>query len=343
MRYDMIGIVLPFIALLVPELRIPENRRSVLIRAVLLLVPVCAGVAAIFAYNAVTFGNPLRTGYHYWCAFPYDFPSIVWSIHNIAANLAALNSPRVYLAVAAGTAGLVLLHYKRHPQYRAYLAFLALACAPAAIAHLFYAYTGTRFFVLPIALLLMAGGMGAAQMLPESVRQKPWGLAALLGLLQPTLPSLYARLQTVPVNRILVSFIRHNTPSNAVIVSGANPVYLDWYVQRGTSRTIVPVSRDVGYANLLLFPSGRPNPSVLPHIGHVRTPAMLAAGGMDPVPWTAMDQPNKLLELAKTGRPVFVEKLEVPLSYPDPVTKSMFTVRRLNKLPLIQLLPRTAY
>ncbi len=340
MRYDMVGIVLPFIVLVVQQLRRSETRRAGLVDGTLLMLPVLAGIGTIFAYNALTFGSPLRTGYHYWCAFPYDFPGIIWSVHNIALNLHALNRTRVYTAVIAGVFGLTVLRTKKNPQYTAYVSFLMLACGPAAAAHMLYAYTGSRFFVLPLALLQIAGGVGVASLIPQTLQSNTWVLAAFLGALQPLLPSFHKDFQTTPINRIIVSYLRHNTPDNAVIVSGANPVYLAWYLQRDSHRVVVPVSRDVGYANLLLFPPGRPHPSVLPHIGHVRTSAMLAAGGVDVVPWTAMGQPNRLLALAQTGRPVFVEKVEVPLSYPDPATLSVFTVLPLPQLPVIQLIPQ---
>ncbi len=342
MRYDMIGLFLPFAVMLIPDLLKLESRRNAVLSTLCLLIPVLTGIGAIFAYNAVTFGSPLRTGYHFWCAFPYDFPSIVWSARNIAMNLFALNSPRIYLALIAGALGILILRNKRHPLLPAYTEFLVLGCVPAAAAHLFYAYTGTRFFILPIALLLVAGGVGTAQLIPATIQSNVWVLAAALGTLQPLLPTLYNHLQTTPTNRILVTYLRHNTPGDAVIVSGANPVYLAWYLQRNSNRIIVPISRDVGYANLLLFPHGKPHPSVMPHIGHVRTRAMLAAGGIDPVPWTAIGQPRRLLALALSGRPVYVERIEIPQDYPGASTRALFIPQPMPNLPLMMLLPRAS-
>lgn len=37
------------------------------------------GLVPLLIYNTQCFGEPFRTGYHYWCSLPYDFPALVFS------------------------------------------------------------------------------------------------------------------------------------------------------------------------------------------------------------------------------------------------------------------------
>ena len=38
-----------------------------------------SSVAPAWYERCLRFGSPLRSGYHYWCSIPYDFPSLVFS------------------------------------------------------------------------------------------------------------------------------------------------------------------------------------------------------------------------------------------------------------------------
>jgi hypothetical protein len=95
-----------------------------------------------------------------------------------------------------------------------------------------------------------------------------------------------------PYRRIVAETLARETPQDAVIVSGLDPVFLEPYVLRGTARTIVPASRSIECASKLVAPS------------RIRA--------IDPSPTVATESPGKLADWLREGRPVFVDASFLP-------------------------------
>src|SRR5262249_17595281 len=67
----------------------------------LLFTPMTLLLLATIGYNEATFGDPLRNGYHFWVAVPYDIPRLTFSLRYVPENLrtAAIDSGLALLAL----------------------------------------------------------------------------------------------------------------------------------------------------------------------------------------------------------------------------------------------------
>lgn len=339
-RYDMLSMALPFCVLITAGLRSRDKRRDALKGGLLFLIPVIVSIFATLFYNKAVFGSFTYTGYNYWCAFPYDFPNKLWSLRYIAPNLHDLMATRVLVVVLEGIIGAWILYKSKNPLLWPSLFYLIAACAPSFLLHLVYRFQGSRFALMEQMLLAAIGGAGLATLIPKRLQDKPVYLAGILLCLQPLIPLIHSQFHKTPWRRVIADRIAAHTPDNAVIVSGIDPVYLSWFLLRGTGREriIIPLSRKVEYAAKYCFPQRPANPSIMPHSGNVHTAAMKRVGGIDSVPWTAEGRPDKLLSLARTGRPIYAELHFAPADYPDAYTSSLFHFIHVPEAPeLIQM------
>jgi hypothetical protein len=287
------------------------------VRLVCVLAPLLVVEVATLLYNQNAFGDWRRNGYHFWCADPYDYPWLVWSAAYVKRNLINLFAKQAILVLLMGAIGTAILWRRGNREARSVLWFLALAAGPPSVAHLFYFSPGIRFFLLGLSIAAVLGGAGLALLIPVAVRRRT---ALLLGLLAVSLlaaPAINRRLAITPTRRIAADRIARLTPTDAVIVSGIDPVYLDWRLVRGTRRTVVPYSRGVGYANLVIVRRRISHPNPAPVLYQPRSIQMYRGGGFDAVPFTADEAPERLLAWARAGRPVYLDLTETGRNAPD--------------------------
>jgi len=140
------------------------------------------------------------------------------------------------------------------PRLRDLIFFVAAAGIPILIFHLFYSYPSDRFFLPILAGVAVIAGSLLGLLLDQGY-QRTMGvmLAALLLLVT------FARIvvpEPVPQRRIAADRIRENTPSDAIIISTIEPVFLEQRVAHGSERRVVPLSRDVEYARAV-YPSAQ--------------------------------------------------------------------------------------
>jgi hypothetical protein len=130
------------------------------------------------------------------------------------------------------------------------LLFFLLTTCPILLFHLFYFFPDDRFYLPNLAgMAVLAGSMLALLGGPRR--------EAIFKLLLPALflIAIGARMAApapVPARRIAAEQVRRNTPDNAIIISGIDPVYLARLAGRGSARRIVPLSRNVEFAWALL-------------------------------------------------------------------------------------------
>ncbi|HEV2293676.1 MAG TPA: hypothetical protein VGR35_07460 [Tepidisphaeraceae bacterium] len=292
--------LLPFLALLVLS-----GRRGVVVRFAALLGPMLLLGVVTGIYNHDRFGAWWRTGYHFWCPIPYEFPHLTWSWRFLEDNARLFARPILGLTVIGGLAGITSLFVRKHATGPGVAAFFVLAALPISVAHLYYFHVETRFHLALVALCCVAGAAGLILWLPRCVRSRPWGAVVLaaMGLALARPP------QDVHGSyRESAQYLATYVPPGATLVTGADPVQLDPLVLRPARRQWVPVWRRQNYAGHAIAPQ----PIQLPETevlwpGTHRAPALMTAGAREAVAWTATERPDLLAKRMAGGPGVFFD------------------------------------
>lgn len=308
LRSECVAILLPFGWRIVARERRPAASLAVLAFPSLLVA------LATGWYNARTFSSWLRSGYHYWSPVPYDVPGLTFGLRYVPQNLARLVTAPRLAVLAVGALGAVVLFARGRNAVRGALSYLALAALPGTLLHLVYFYPEARFHLFVLALASVVGGAGLGSLADLAVRGRLWPIPLLLGLaafLPPREPL------PPPYRRITAETIARETPPDAVVVSGLDPVFLEPYLVREASRTIIPASRSVEYASKLVAPTriGAIDPPPRGPTDH-RAPGLLRAGAIDPCPVVATESRAKLVSLVREGRRVFIDASFLPEDAP---------------------------
>jgi 4-amino-4-deoxy-L-arabinose transferase-like glycosyltransferase len=248
-----------FATMLLPFLlaTLGQKGKGVFLRGLLLLVPMAAAATVAFAYNAATFGSPLRNGYKFWAAVPMDYPTMMFSLSYLRTNLEEIGGTVLPVLLLVCIGAWLLARTRRPVAFAASrqslqdaAVFFALTTVPILLFHLFYFYPDDRFHIpIMASAAVLAGSMLALLIGPEK--------ETIFKLLLPAvfLLAAIARSATpapAPLRRLAAERVRKHTPDNAIVISAIDPVYLARLAGPGSPRRIVPLSRDVEYAWVLL-------------------------------------------------------------------------------------------
>ena len=305
-----------FAAMILPFLfTILAQRKNLFLRTAVLLAPMAAAAAANFAYNAATFGSPFRNGYKFWVAVPMDYLSMIFSPGYFQMNLGVIGLSLfpILLLVAIGA---WLLARRRRPtafsvsrkSLRDAAIFFFLTTVPITLFHLFYFFPGERFFIP----MLAGTAVLAASMLALLIGSKA---ESALKILMPALLLLAvaARIAVpapVPLRRVAAERVRAHSPDNAIVISALDPVYLGRLAGAGSSRRIVPLSRNVEYASKVLVRKRVDDPrlsSLNWYDGQAL--ALVRPHAEEAVKFVASERMEELAREVARGTPVFLESL----------------------------------
>ena len=276
---------------------------------------------ANLAYNAVTFGSPLRSGYHFWCPVPYDYPALTFSLAYIRPNAAALvqSGLPLFLGVVVLLAWLAHRPGQRAPVspvtalpagLAALAVFTALSAVPLLLLHLVYFFPDARFYLPVLVLLAVIAGAQAARVLPR-VAPAVWLTIPAVLLLGAAGWRLKDRAER-PCPRAAVEAIGRYTPANAVVLSSIAPAYLEFMLSPAVSgaanrRQIIPLSRRVEYADKLIRVTRVARPHPFPAgFWDQRCAGLRGPGAIDVVPVVLAERPPLVAEALARGRRVFV-------------------------------------
>jgi 4-amino-4-deoxy-L-arabinose transferase-like glycosyltransferase len=318
-----------FAAMLFPFLlEILRSRQALIRRTVMLLLPMAAAGIITLMYNAAAFGSPLRNGYKFWASIPMDYPSLIFSPSYLKMNLWLLaKSPFPLLVAASIMAWFVLRKRERaaltaaRRTFQGAITFFILTTGPILLFHLFYFFPGDRFHIPMFAgAAVTAGAMLGLLFGPRTTSLLKWFLPVALLL---AIAARIAAPDPVPHRRLAADRVRLNTPPNALVISAIEPVYLERLAALGSSRRIVPISRNVEYASKLLTPKrvDLPNPSALDwRNGRLRD--LVRGGSREAVQFVASEQLDAIVAQAAAGTPVFLDSTFVA-EYDVPVVSQL--------------------
>jgi hypothetical protein len=112
----------------------------------------------------------------------------------------------------------------------------------------------------------------------------------------------------VPQRRLAADRVRKNTPENAMVISAIDPVYLARLGGYGSSRRIVPLSRNVEYASALLVRKRVDDPRLrLLNWEDDRALALIRPHAEEAVRFVASERMDELAFEVGRGTPVFFE------------------------------------
>ena len=303
-----------FAAMLFPFLLEILRDRQRLIRATAgLLLPMAVAAGVSLAYNASAFGSPLRNGYGFWAAVPHDYLSLTFSLSYLKVNMWLLSRTIFPFLLVVCVAAWFIVR-KREPAalagsrqpLRNVITFLVLATGPILLFHLFYFFPSDRFHIPMFAgAAVLAGGMLGLLFRPRTTLLLKW---VLPGLLLLAIGARIAVPEPVPHRRLAAERVRRYTPDNAIVISAIEPVYLERLAGLGSSRRIVPISRNVEYASKFLVRQriDLPNPSRL-NWRNGRLSSLLRSGAVEAVQFVASEQLDALVAHAASGTPIFLD------------------------------------
>jgi len=311
-----------FAAMLLPFLLATflQKGKGVFLRGLLLLAPMTAAATATFVYNAATFGSPLRDGYKFWTPVPMDYPTMMFSPSHIRTNLQEIGL--VFPILLLVCLGAWLLARTRRPAAPASsrqslqdaVVFFTLTTVPILLFHLLYFYPDDRFHIPMLASAAVLTGSMLALLIGL-------GKENVFKLLLPAvfLLAAFARVATPappPLRRLAAERVRTHTPDNAIVISAIDPVYLARLSGNGSSRRIVPLSRDVEYAWVLLVRKRVEDPRLRSvkwddgrAIAFVRP--LIRPHAEEVVRFVASERMDELAAEVARGTPVFFESSSV--------------------------------
>ncbi len=276
----------------------------------LILIAVVVLTIGTLLYNLHVFGTPVRTGYNFWAPIPHDYFYITFGTRYLLDNLDALVSGGFPIYLALSSVG--IMSVKKGLRLRLALT-VAAAILPPIIFHLFYFFQSPVYFIPALIILSPLAALGTAAIARRLLSQQGVTIFAYSSLFVVLLVSL--SVERPPNLRSQVAKAATEVaPKDAIFITGIDPVFLEPTFTRGTNRRVVPVSRNVEYASKVIAPQKlemlvRPKNNWWEH----RTPELLAAGAIDPVPKTALEQLDHLREEVNGGRRLFVELVFVDL------------------------------
>ena len=314
LRPTNIFLIFPFLPLLFQR----EFRDRFPVDFALLTAPVIFGGLWTLKWNLATFGYPLRSGYHYWTAVPYDYSWLTFSSNYISQNFADAST----LLQAAGLLVLLLVITRNVSKDHALeidwgrvksgSLFFVLFALPLVAFYLVYFYGSPRFYLAPLLLAVAFGGGVAGSLTRLKFETVPHKLPLVALVVVLLLSGAYrvAAFGSKDEAHVLsfVRTVRDVLPRNGVLVTDVNLVLVEHLARTSRDQRFLPFSRETEYASKVIIPQRIPIPpgkEVGPY--EHRAEFLLAGGARDPFTWVVSDSPERLRKLAQMGRQIFLD------------------------------------
>ena len=280
-------------------------------RLLALIIPQFIVSGATIIYNLRVFGSISKTGYHFWC------PVLFSNIHSIIspaffkANLTELfisGLPALVLAVTC----LLVIHIRgkkdfpdgKRDKTAALVYYLIIGTGPIVLLHLFYFWYDQRFYLPSLAVLAALAGGLIGHFFENVSTRRLLGIQVFL-----LIAALIFRLVHTPTHltrRETAERIIRVTPPHALIISGIDPAYLEYFVCRNSKRRILPISRNVDYTSTAV--TWRISMTTWTNAGNMiarnETPAGL-------YPYVAEECFDILTNEVRKGTPVFMDASQI--------------------------------
>jgi len=256
------GMLLPFLLLILRDGSLKRPQKIAALAAVIL--PSLCAVCATAVFNGCVFGSPLRSGYHFHCPLPYEFPELLFSPGYIIDNLrhivrfearAGVMLPAAF-AVTSVCALRILASGRKSPETRLFLSawlWCSLHLLYCVVLYLPHFYFAMRFFLPSGVFFMFLLGWSCRLLLEETRADRDCAAfgAAAAGILFAAAGAL-----DIPVDYAgrEIAALRHCAkalPRDAVLIHDCDTGRAEIFFCRGTARRQIPSDRSLGYAGLV--------------------------------------------------------------------------------------------
>lgn len=319
-----------------------QSRRGGIRYGPIFLAPIVAALALGLFYNKTVFGDFFRNGYHYWCAIPYDFLPLTFGLRYIQQNFTAtfVDSGLGALLLFAG-GGLLLLRRQGVSlpvPLRSYGYYLGLAGGPLVLFYLVYFFPAARFIVPVAALVAVYLGALMGLWLERRAVARRSGAFLLIGVIALVLTYRISSSGGPATKGLAARTIAAHVPTDAVVISGIDPVYLSLLV--GQDREYVPISRRVEYASKYLTPRKLElEPAGIAPRCDNPDPRLVEHGAHRAVERVALEDLDYFARALAQGRKVFIDTSRLKAGEGTPFELRFRLVEQAPQL--FELTPRT--
>ncbi|GEM_PF-5141488 len=350
-----------YVMFLVPSVLILVREKTWSRRILLLALLGFWGVLAVCAtgtYNFLTFGTPFRSGYHFWCPVPYEFPGLTFNLACIPSNLSQMLSQSWlwYLVAELILCALwiFLVHGKKLPFRPALFCAVIFSLFHAVLIlslYLGYFFYEGRLYVTAVAVALPASCAVLDDILHFALRKRfssPLWLGGgrvleillLLALLFRFASCGSPSFKKHDAEHRWMQEISRVLPENAILLSPFSPGLADYYLTKDyPDRRLIPFSRQMEYAGKIVaerpFDVSQITPAPVNAVNHL-CPGLLQSDACRLVyPDVLSDSPQTLDKILADGRPVFFLSVYPPGMTEEPAfLKNSKSVKSLTAFNL---------
>ena len=294
-------------------------RRPVPVRPRFGVVALIAGIGVVpvvvaMLYNYRTFGEVGRDGYKFWCAVPYDYLSLEFSLKYLPVNFNVFKEKAVAPTVIAGLAAVACALWQRSKRsniaWQQLLIFAALGALPMTMAYAVYFFPTHRMHLPLLAVFSIAAMSVLVEVIgvrvPKTFRQPAFIIVGvmLIGV------GLYGRrlIHHPTVRRDAAAAIRANVPAGATVISTLDPVYFSLAADPGDTLHYLPLARSTPIAPFIMTAHRVPHPVPAPRSAFDIDCQGLVNGGAKMLFDTfAVENPELIRVASATGKPVFLD------------------------------------
>ena len=247
--------------------RIKEWKKRFLYWGILIL-PALLTLCGTLYYNYRTFGSIRRSGYHYWCPVPYDFPSLLFDFSYAGKNFSVLlktGVPVPFLFLLFSGVIYILIQRKKGTDEKVFsvwkwsfffVLFHYLLLISLYICHYF---CFERFFLPSSVLALCTGSIalwrGLLLCTKRKYIKKLSHIFSLLALAAAGAASYRISPMQLPVTYTeitLLKYCKNLLPEKSYLIINFNPALSSFYL--GKEQKVLPFSRELEYAGKVIAP-----------------------------------------------------------------------------------------
>lgn len=296
------------LAVFIPMIAAPAGGSIRWTRTVMLLFPSVAVAGLTLYYQNLYFGSPWRTGYQFWAAVPYDYPSQVFAAGFVPGNLACLATrtllPALPLMLVFVWRNGAELFGANFDAARRMVLFTTVAGAPCVVFYLLYFFEAARFYLpLEAMAVVLYGAVFGALVLRVGVMPE-WMVKLVPAALLCATAHMPA--QHLGQRHALMRAIQSHTPADATVIITFDPLYARVIDGFDTGRTYLPLSRRVEYASKLIAwkkpeRADSDRPWTVPSLRELQS-----AGAKYAVSDVALEIPGDLVRRLASGTRIFL-------------------------------------